>query len=344
LHGPDAGRDGGERAVLREEAWVSNSGETTISVIDHETRAVATIQLGVPGDGGALHGIAHGIAVARSGEIAYAGTEDSGEVIAIDTRSRAILWRLHAGKNFQLGTLSVDDRRLFVPDLSAGKVVVVDTSKGAVEREIPMVNGDAEAPLSGLHNMYTSYDGTAVFVTAIFSQKVARIDPNTLEVDRLYTIDGQPRPAALTRDLSTMYLQLSSLNGFIALDLATGAETRRIAIPDDGTRPPGWDNWTFAHGIYLTHDERELWVDSVVAGKVFVYSVPALEQLATLDVGIMPRWFAASRDESTLYVTNTTPASDHGTVSVIDRLQRRVVATLDVGKAPKDVHMVAVPR
>jgi YVTN family beta-propeller protein len=275
--------------------------------------------------------------------VAYACTEDTGEVIAIDTRSRSILWRLHAGKNFQLGTLSGDDRRLFAPDLFAGKVVVVDTGSRSVEREIAMV-ADAGEPLSGLHNMYTSSDGSAVFATAIFSKKVARIDPATLQMDRLYAIDGQPRPAALTRDLSTMFLQLSSLNGFIAVDLATGAETHRVTIPDDGTRPPGWDNWTFAHGLYLTHDESELWVDSVVAGKVYLYSVPALEQLATLDVGIMPRWFAASRDESTLYVTNTTPASDHGTVSVIDRRERRVVATLDVGKAPKDVHMVAVPR
>jgi YVTN family beta-propeller protein len=58
----------------------------------------------------------------------------------------------------------------------------------------------------------------------------------------------------------------------------------------------------------------------------------------------MPRWFAATDDETTLYVSNTTPAEDHGTVSVIDRIGRTVVATLDVGKAPKDAHMVSAPQ
>ena len=41
---------------------------------------------------------------------------------------------------------------------------------------------------------------TAAVATAIFSQKVARIDTTTLEDDRLYAIDGQPRPAALTHE------------------------------------------------------------------------------------------------------------------------------------------------
>jgi YVTN family beta-propeller protein len=338
-----AGPSGGE-AGLREEAWVSNSGETTISVIDDQTRAVVdTIQLGVA-DGGALKGIPHGIAVARVGNVAYAGTEDTGEVIALDTRTHSISWRLHAGSNFQLGTLSADDRYLFLPDLLAGRVVVVDTQQRKVSREIPMVDpADAVGPLNGLHNMYTSDDGKDVFVTAIFSQRVARIGADTQQVDRIYSIDGQPRPAALTRNLSTMFLQLSSLQGFIAVDLASGKETARVTIPDDGNRPPGWDNWTFSHGLYLTKDESELWTDSVVAGKVYVYSLPSLDQIAAIDVGIMPRWFAATDDETTLYVTNTTPASAHGTVSVIDRVTRKVLTTLDVGKAPKDVHMVRVP-
>jgi DNA-binding beta-propeller fold protein YncE len=345
---PSASVDGSPQAEggFREQAWVSNSGETTISVIDHESKmVVGTIQLGVVGDGGTLHGIPHGIAVARGAGIAYAATEDTGEVIALDTASRTILWRLHAGNDFQLGTLTADERFLFVPDLFAGRVVVVDTQQRKVATEIPMVDpADAAGSMNGLHNMYTSADGADIFATAIFSHKVARIRASTRQIDRIYDIDGEPRPAALTRDLSTMYLQLSSLQGFIAVDLATGRESARVTIPDDGQRPPGWDNWTFSHGLYLTKDESELWTDSVVAGIVYVYAVPSHQQIAAIDVGIMPRWFAATEDETTLYVTNTTPAADHGTVSVIDRRARRVLTTLDVGKAPKDVHMVSVPR
>lgn len=334
-------------AAVRQEAWVSNSGETTLSVIDDATKTVVdTIQLGVPDDAGVLRGVAHGIAVARTKHTAYAGTEDTGEVIALDTLTRKIAWRLHAGNNFQLGTLTMDDRYLFMPDLGAGRVVVIDTEAKQVDGEIAMIDpSDAAAgALSGLHNMYTSADGAHVYVTAIFSQKVAKISASTRQIERIYDIDGQPRPAVFSATSNTMYLQLSALQGFIAFDLSTGKETQRISIPDDGLRPPGWDNWTFSHGLYLSRDESELWTDSVVAGKVYVYSLPGYQQASVIDVGIMPRWFAATADESTLYVTNTTPASDHGTVTIIDRRSRTVIATVDVGKAPKDVHMVSVPR
>ena len=41
--------------------------------------------------------------------------------------------------------------------------------------------------------------------------------------------------------------------------------------------------------------------------------------------------------------TNTDPLAAHGTVSVVDVGKHAVTATLDVGKAPKRIHLVELP-
>ena len=74
-----------------------------------------------------------------------------------------------------------------------------------------------------------------------------------------------------------------------------------------------------------------------------MYSLPALEQQAVIEVGVLPNWIAFSRNGSTAYVTNTDPAEAHGSVSVIDLASKQVVVTLDVGIAPKRVHRIDVP-
>jgi YVTN family beta-propeller protein len=185
-----------------------------------------------------------------------------------------------------------------------------------------------------------------MYVTAILSQAIAEIDVLTREVLRVFQLSGDPRPAAITRDDRTMYVQYSALHGFVELDLESGSETRKIEWPDPGTRPAGYNAGpliTACHGIGISPDDRELWAASNIEGNIRVYSLPALEEQAVIDVGVMPNWIAFSRDGSTAYVTNTDPAASHGTVSVIDVATRQVIVTLDVGAAPKRVHRVDVP-
>ena len=83
----------------------------------------------------------------------------------------------------------------------------------------------------------------------------------------MYNLAGQPRPAAILSDQSKMYVQFSSLIGFVEVDLATGVETERIEFPDDGVRPPGWDEWTHSHGLGFNPAETELWAANTVGGK-----------------------------------------------------------------------------
>jgi YVTN family beta-propeller protein len=195
--------------------------------------------------------------------------------------------------------------------------------------------------LIALHNTYASHDGQRMYVTAILSNKIAEIDVQSRQLTRILPVSGAPRPAAITQDDRKMYLQLSDLHGFIELDLESGEETARVEWPDDGSRPPGYDLGpllTKCHGIGLTPDGKELWAASNIEGTVRVYEIPSLRELATVKVGTMPNWIAFSRDGKTAYVTNTDPAAERGSVSVVDVRARSVRATVPVGKAPKRVH------
>jgi YVTN family beta-propeller protein len=331
------GNDLADRAALR--VYVVNNGEPTLSVIDHASRAViATIELG---------GIPHGQIPSKAGDRLYVATEDTREVIAVDLRTDEILWRTVAGTTeMHQPSLSADDRMLFVPDLFGGRVAVVDTTAGRVVAEVPMVDPDASGPdavLQGLHNSYLSPDGRHVYQTAIFSMSIARIDVASRAIDRIYALSGEPRPAAIARDRSKMYVQLSALVGFVEIDLASGEETARIELPDDGERPPGWDGWTHSHGIGLHPTAPEVWAASTVGGSWHVHSLPDLTALATIEVGALPNWIAFTPDGAYAYVTNSASAEPNGTVSVIDTRRREVVATLAVGREPKRIHVARVP-
>jgi YVTN family beta-propeller protein len=201
-------------------------------------------------------------------------------------------------------------------------------------------------PLLGLHNTYASYDGKRMYVTAIMSKSIAEIDVASHAMTRVFSLSGQPRPAALRKDDRTLYVQLSELHGFVELDLASGLETRKIEWPDDGSRPVGYEDLTIptkCHGIGLTPDESQLWAASNLQGNVRLYSVPALEELAVIKVGTLPNWIAFTKEGDFAYVTNTDIAAPHGTVSIISVSERKVIATIDVGKAPKRIHRVDLP-
>lgn len=330
--------DGATSVAPREQFWVVNTEGESISVIDDDRQEVIdTIDLGAQ---------PHGQAPAAGGDRVYITTDSGdGEVIAIDTATRDEAWRSEVGDRLNQPHLTGDGRFLYVPDLLGRRTFVVDVAAGAVVDEIAMYDG--LIPLLALHNTYASHDGARMYVTAILSNRIAEIDVASRSLARVIEVDGQPRPAAITADDRTLYLQLSDLHGFVAIDLAAGDEIARIEWPDDGSRPPGYDDQslpTKCHGIGLAPGETELWAASNLDGMVRAYSVPALDLVAEVPVGTLPNWIAFSRDGRFAYVTNTDLAADHGTVSIIDTASRQVVRTVDVGRAPKRIHRVDVPR
>jgi YVTN family beta-propeller protein len=315
--------------------YVANTESQSVSVIAHETMEVIdTINIG---------NAPHGHGPSSDGDRIYVTTDDGhGEIIAIDTADNSILWRLDAGNDLNEPHLTRDNRYLYAPDLLGQVTYVVDVVEQKIATEIP-------TPGAALHNTYASHDGERMYVTAILTQQIFEIDVATREITREYKLSGDPRPAQITEDDKTMYVQLSDFHGFIELDLENGEETRSIEWPEPAEEdlPPSWGTEgpisTKCHGLKITPDGKEIWANTNMENKTYVYSLPGLEQLAVIDVGESPNWIAFSGDGSTAYVTNADCASPNGTVSAIDVTSRQVIKTIDVGKCPKRIHLVKLP-
>ncbi len=324
--------------------FVANTGNQShsISVIDHSTRSViSTIDVG---------GQPHGSAPASSGDRVYVTLEDVPEVVAIDTRSHQILWRAPIAANsdpqmphtrLNEPSLALEDRLLYAPDVAGQRQVIVDTSRGEMVGQIAMVDPADGTRMSAPHNTYASSDGRWIFATSIFSRKIAKIDAETRQIVRVYPLAGQPRPAALLDDLTKIYLQYSQLHGFVELDLSTGQETARIIWPETRESP---DPFTKCHGIGISPDQKQLWAASNIDGKVYAYSLPDLQLVASIAVGDMPNWLAFTPDSRFVYVTTQEDEVSHGNVTVIDTASLSIVSTIEVGHKPKRIHMVKVRR
>ncbi|MEM7435798.1 MAG: beta-propeller fold lactonase family protein [Myxococcota bacterium] len=352
------GTGGGEPAIDNSGKtliYVVNTGEPTLSVIDHETREVSTIELGA---------IAHGQIPSSTGDRLYVCTEDTGEVLAIDTKTHEIPWRVTVveGKDDQVHQPSlIDDRWLFCPDAFAERTVIVDVENGTFDGFIRMVDEtDPNNPIGydGLHNSYPSGDGRHVYVEGILSSRVAKIDSETRQIVRHYVINGFPRPIAIMSDDSRMFVQSTDVEGFLVIDLDTGEETRRIEFGNEPTE--SWEETNTilkpkSHGIGLTPDESELWATSTMADEWRVFAIPSLEQRAVISIpeGNAPNWITFTPDGDFAYVSNTTFVPEPpdgfvregvpGTVTVIDTNTYEVVRTFEVGPLPKRLHAVRVP-
>jgi YVTN family beta-propeller protein len=279
----------------------------------------------------------HGLASAADGRTLFITTDGGrGEIIAFDTVRQAIAWRVAAGANLHEPAVSADGRHLYVPELRGGKVYVVDVIERRVASEIPLRERDGVTPLNGLHIAQAGARGRFIYQTAISSRALARIDTATRRVERVYALTGKPRPVALLPDESKIYVQFSQLNGFIELDLKTGAETARIAWPEPAGLP---ETATKCHGIAITADGTELWAASNLDRAVRVYSLRDLKPIARIDLGGQPHWIAFSPDGATVYVTDR----QLGRVLMIDRAARRVLDSLVVGERPTRVVSLAMP-
>jgi len=202
--------------------------------------------------------------------------------------------------------------------------------KRRVVREVPLA-------VNGLHNAYAGV--RTIYQTSVKGESLALLDAKTGDVRRVDRLPGQPRTAALLPDESRVYIQLSWRHGFIEWDLTQGREVRRVSWPE----PDGRDSeWTKCHGIAVAGDE--LWACSALDDDVKIYSLPDLEPKGRVALGRHPHWIAFGADGETVYVTNMEPDERRGTVSVIDRARRRVLATLEVGRRPKRVVGLVVRR
>jgi YVTN family beta-propeller protein len=309
------------QGVLKPHIIQTNSAGDNVHIIDPSVNRVVGEVVGIE--------VGHGAAAAPDGSRLYFSNEADSTLDVVDGRSLRLMTKIPLSGRPNNISASRDGSRVYVAiRQGSGAVDVIDTVALTLAKSIP-INGE-------VHNTFTTPDGRYVIAGSIAGKNATVIDTATEEVVWVKDFDLGVRPMAFeaNADGSTrrMFVQLTAFNGFAVVDFDTYEETMRIELPK---LPPGkepvLEGGNDSHGMAVTADNSMLVVDSRLNSAVYVYSLPDLSLLGSVDVGIAPDWVTLTPDGKTAYVAN----AGSNDVSVVDLHELREVTRIPVGQVPK---------
>lgn len=309
--------------------YVTNSADTTVSVIDPVTQKVVQVIEGIPKP--------HGVAVSPDGKRVYVSSESDRVLDVVDQRSGKIIKKIAlSGLPHNIAVTKDGGRVLVCIKSDPGGLDIVDTVSLERVKSIPMKGG--------LHNVYVTPDGKNAVVGSPPAHILTVIDLQTEQPVWDMKFDTAIHPIAIERgpdgSTSRLFVQLGYFHGFVVVDFATHKELMRIELP---TEPKGFEAESLpegtSHGIGINPDGKTLWVASASTRSVFVYSLPALKLLGSVATGVQPDWLTFSPDGKMVYVSNT----EEGTVSFIARDSLKEVVRIPVGHKPRRTASLLLP-
>ena len=353
--GGDPHHDGGKHWTSKDDpewqtlaAWVK--GETLKSVSSPRGK-VRIIQTNSAGDNvhiidpatntvvGEINGIevGHGAAAAPDGSRIYVSNESDSTLDVVDGRTLRVMSNIALSGHPNNISIGKDGKRVYVAIREEpGMVDVIDTASLQKVKSIPIKGA--------VHNTYVTPDGKYVVAGSIAGKTATAIDAQTEQVAWVMDFDLGVRPMAFeaNADGSTkrMFVQLSDLNGFAVVDWATHKEAKRIDLPKLGPgKQPVLEGGNASHGMAVTADGKKLVVDSRLNSAVYIYSLPDLALLGSVDVGRSPDWVTLTPDSKFAYVAN----AGSNSVSVVDLVALKEVTKIPVGQVPKRNVTVMLP-
>jgi YVTN family beta-propeller protein len=316
-----------------------------VQVIDVQTRKVVrNIPIGEHTDD---------VMGSPDGRVFYVGAQDdmrspfgyqnneSGKVMAFDSRTFAPLWSVALDGSPNHISRSPDGTRIYVPLYTRHWLVVLNAGDGSIEAWWPATIGN--------HATEISADGKRLYAGNMVTDAIYVYDTATGKVTMSMDVGESVRPIVLDEPRGLIYYQLSRLHGFEVRRLADGSFVRRVELPALETSIPasgsnlserlanleGAGAWpyTYNHGLAMTKDGRHLVAVATVANYVAIYSLPDFTLKGTVPVGGSPNWVVCDPEGRFAYVSN--PKDD--SVSVIDIAEVREAARIPVGRGPKRV-------
>jgi YVTN family beta-propeller protein len=287
------------------------------------------------------------------GSVFYVGAQDdmrspfgyqnneSGKVMAFDSRSFKPLWSVALDGSPNHMSRSPDGKRIYVPLYTRQWLVVLNAEDGSIEHWWHATIGN--------HATEISADGTRLYVGNMVTDAIYVYDTATGKVVMSMDVGESVRPIVLDEPRGLIYYQLSRLHGFEVRRLADGSFVKRVELPPldkpvgpaDGALAERLANlegaqawpYTYNHGLAMTRDGKHLVAVATAANYAAVYGLPDYTLKGTVPVGGSPNWVVCDSDGKFAYVSN--PKDD--SVSVIDIEAVREVARIKVGKGPKRV-------
>jgi DNA-binding beta-propeller fold protein YncE len=295
----------------------------------------------------------------RNGRRLYVSRPSLADVIALNLRTRKIIWRTKVdGNRADHMAISPDGKHVLVSASTAKVVDVIDTRTGAIVARIP--SGDQP------HESNFSKDGTRVYHASIGSVYTPLDEPalDSTKGERIFEIidahnwqvlkkidmgqkldefgepdmSGAVRPMALSPDERYLYFQVSFFHGFVEYDLQQDRVLRlaHLSISDEAKNKPREEYLLDSahHGLAMNRAGTKLCVAgtmsdyaAVVDRSSFAYRIAAH--------GRKPYWATNSKRGALCYVS----FSGDDQVSVISYRKRREIARIQVGDHPQRMRM-----
>ena len=274
--------------------------------------------------------VVHGVAAAPDGSRLYLSNESTESLDIVDTKTLKVINSIPLSGHPNNLAIHENGERVYVAiQGTGGGVDVIDLVNEEHVRFIRI--------LRGVHNTFITPDSRYVVAGSTGGNAATVIDTELERPVWAVHFEGGVRPLTFdtNADGSTrnMYVQVTNLHGFAVVDWDKRMEMKRITQPDI----PVAERNTYgiqgapAHGIKASPDGTTLWSTSKINGHVYAYSLPDLEYLGGVSVGIVPDWLTFTPDGKYLYVAN----AHSNTVSVIDVAARTEVEVIEVGQVPK---------
>jgi len=281
-------------------AYITNSGSTTVSVIDITTNKVtATINVGK---------YPYGVAVNPAGTKVYVSKETSGAISVIDTATNKVTATVKVGKNPWGVAVNPEGTRVYVANEGSKTVSVIDTETNKVTATVYVGNYPCGVAVNP--------EGTKVYVANTLDNTVSVIDTATNKVTATIKVGNLPTGVAVNPAGTRVYVTneydvsvIDATKNKVAATVTVGKYPWGVAVNPAGTK------------VYVTNYGD---------GTFSVIDTATNKVTATVKVGSYPLGIAFSPDGTNAYVAKETS----GAVSVIDTATNKVTAKVWVGKEP----------
>lgn len=301
-----------------EYAYVTNSNDNTVSVIDVASNVISQpIPVG---------GSPENVAFSPDGRNAYITNWNEGSVSVIDSISKTASSPILVGTN-PYGIAVSADGVAYVSNW-INSVSVIDMANNEVKDEITTV----DSPMG----IAVSPDGKKIYVSSYNGMNtVSVIETESKKILSTILVGESPRNIVVSPDGSKVYVINEDSYWNPGTVSVIDADTNKI-------------NATILVGhcperAVVAPDGKKVFVANYFSDTVSVINAETNEVANTINVGSRPSGVAITSDGKKVFVTNAGTDGVQGTVSVIDVEKNEILNTLQVGNRPTGISIAQVP-
>jgi protein NirF len=301
---------------------------------------VNTTSRTVLGEVDGLGDLSHASVVfSRDGMHAYVFGRD-GALSKVNLLARRIEGRVMQAGNSIGGAISADGTLVAAQNYTPGGVKVFDARTLALVADIPAEYAPGQrsrvvglVDLPGRRFAFSLFDGDAIWIADLSDTRQPR-------VTKLIGIGRQPYDALVTPDGRHYIAGLFGEDGLALVDLWEPEPKARRILGGYGKGEQPLPVYKMPHLRGWAVAGRHAYLPAIGRHEVLVVDTQSWQEVGRIAVAGQPVFVIARPDGRQVWVNFAVP--DYHRVQVIDTLERRVVRTLEPGKAV--LHMEFTPR